>query len=238
MKTGIIYRTTNLVNGKHYIGQTTQGIERRKYEHFYYKNRDNSKFRTALRKYKPEDWGWEILSENVPQEYLNELEVFLIWFHDCHNQGYNSTLGGDDNPMNGKKHTEEAKQKMSKAHLGQTLSEEHKRKLILSRVGTFQSEEAKLKISIANKGKTRSEVFKKQLSQSLIGNKRNLGKTRNEEKKRLLFTYKVTRPDDTVEITKNLRNYCKENKLTFSHMYEIIKSGRKHKGYRVEKING
>ena len=229
---GTIYKATNLINGKIYIGQTIKSLARRQYEHFYYKNRDNSKFRTALRKYKPEDWKWEILVENIPAEQLNDLERAYIWGLSSYEFGYNSTRGGDENPMNGRNHTEETKQKMSKAHLGQKLSEAHKRKLILSRIGVPHSEETKLKISVANKGKIRTENFKKQVSLNKKGeNNHNFGKPLAQQVKdkiassRATVNYKITKPAAATEVVKNLRKYCREHKLTFSHMYEIIKTG-------------
>lgn len=55
--------------------------------------------------------------------------------------------------MTGKKHTNEAKIKMSKASKGRLKSEEHKLKIALSNTGKFQSEQKRRKISESRKGK-------------------------------------------------------------------------------------
>jgi len=89
---------------------------------------------------------------------------------------------GKKNPFWGKKHTEETKQKISKAHKGKKLSEETKRKMRLSRVGKKPalgckvSDETKAKISkalIGEKnpmwGKHHSEEIRKKISESRQG---------------------------------------------------------------------
>ena len=80
MRTGIIYRATNLINGKCYVGQTIQTLEKRIIAHYAKSKTINYKFSNSLRKYKKEDWKWEIILENVAFEHLNELEMFLIWY--------------------------------------------------------------------------------------------------------------------------------------------------------------
>lgn len=71
-------------------------------------------------------------------------------------------------PFLGRKHTEEAKKKLSQAHKGKTLSEEHKKKIgeasrrWQKEVGF--SEETRKKLSEINKGHTLSEEGKKKIS--------------------------------------------------------------------------
>lgn len=62
------------------------------------------------------------------------------------------SASGINNPFYGKKHSEEAKNKMRLARLGKKLSEETKRKLIESRLGKSHSEETKRKMSEAHRG--------------------------------------------------------------------------------------
>lgn len=105
---------------------------------------------------------------------------------------------GKKSPMLGKCHTEESKNKMSKAkkgnkfRLGKKLSEKDRIKLSLAHIGFKHSETTKKKLSKINKGKILSEEHKKKISKSrkgvksseetkkkisksLIGNKRSLG---------------------------------------------------------------
>ncbi len=91
MKTGI-YRFTNKINQKNYIGQSFN-IEKRYEEHKYnYRHLDN-KFYRALRKYGFDSFDFEIL-ELCEMQDLNEKEMFYINYYDSYSNGYNSTLGG------------------------------------------------------------------------------------------------------------------------------------------------
>lgn len=93
---GIIYRATNLTNGKVYIGQTTTPLKVRIYNHFRNakRNPDGNYFYRALNKYDRKDWKWDILIK-AEKERLNDLERFYI--AECNSYGkggYNSTIGG------------------------------------------------------------------------------------------------------------------------------------------------
>lgn len=89
---GIIYKITNNVNGKSYIGQTRQGIQFRWCQHT--NSKDNSYFHKAIRKYGKDNFTIDILEE-CPVEILNEREIFYIAKYDTFKNGYNLTIGGD-----------------------------------------------------------------------------------------------------------------------------------------------
>ena len=91
---GIIYKITNKVNGKSYIGQTRYTIEFRWKQHQHKK--DNTYFHNAIKKYGIENFSIEILEEcNI--EDLNSREIYYIAKYDTFNNGYNLTIGGDGN---------------------------------------------------------------------------------------------------------------------------------------------
>ena len=91
---GIIYKITNKVNGKSYIGQTRYTIEFRWRQHQHKK--DNTYFHNAIHKYGIENFNIEILEE-CDIEDLNSREIFYIAKYDTFNNGYNLTIGGDGN---------------------------------------------------------------------------------------------------------------------------------------------
>lgn len=101
---GWIYKITNQINGKMYIGKTEHAdpIERWK-EHIREKEKDRSKnrpFYRALNKYGIENFDFQVIDECNDSNNLCELEVYYIdkyrtfvGFDNCN--GYNCTIGGD-----------------------------------------------------------------------------------------------------------------------------------------------
>ena len=98
MSKSIIYKATNVKTNKSYIGQTTQTLKKRQYQHINdaKKGRYNSYFHRTIRKYGPESFTWEILFEGeCSSNKLNDLEIFYIGYYDTFNNGYNLTIGGE-----------------------------------------------------------------------------------------------------------------------------------------------
>lgn len=87
-----IYKITNQLNNKSYIGQSIH-IEQRWQEHLY-QSSQCSLIKYALHKYGVNNFSFEILEE-CSQEKLNEREQYWINYYDSFNNGYNLTLGGD-----------------------------------------------------------------------------------------------------------------------------------------------
>lgn len=94
---GYIYKVTNLINGKIYIGQTIQTVKNRWYRHCgksgISKEEMNTHFKRALLKYGKENFKVETLEKCDPTE-LDEKEKYYIAYYNSYKEGYNSTLGG------------------------------------------------------------------------------------------------------------------------------------------------
>lgn len=94
----VIYKVTNLVNQKMYIGKT-YNFEKRKREHLY--DIDNElPFHKALKKYGLKSFKWEIIDTASTDEEIKEKEIYWIkrlntCIHSPNSQGYNVTLGGE-----------------------------------------------------------------------------------------------------------------------------------------------
>lgn len=90
-----IYKITNDINNKVYIGQTSFSIEKRFSEHC----KDAFKFKaekrplySAMRKYGIENFHVELLEET---ENPNEREKYWIQKFNTYHNGYNATIGGE-----------------------------------------------------------------------------------------------------------------------------------------------
>lgn len=84
---------------------------------------------------------------------------------------------GNNNPMFGKNHTEEAKAKISKGNVGRRRSEEAKMKIRKARTGKRMSEETKAKlVHNGMLGKHHSEEAKAKIGMANLGEKSGLWK--------------------------------------------------------------
>jgi group I intron endonuclease len=93
----IIYKVTNLINNKIYIGQTITSLNKRKTKHFceakLYKKYP---FPRALLKYGKENFKWEIIDTAIDRFDLDQKEIKWINFYNSTNIefGYNLCIGG------------------------------------------------------------------------------------------------------------------------------------------------
>ena len=94
-----IYKITNKINGKIYIGQSVDIYRRWKDEKTRAFNQNSSEYNTkksrAFRKYGLENFLFEVVEE-CSKEQLDEKERFWINKYDSYTNGYNETLGGQD----------------------------------------------------------------------------------------------------------------------------------------------
>jgi len=95
-----IYKITNNINNKSYIGKSIKIEERWKYhkERMYNTKEWNKPLYKAFRKYGVENFSFEILEsyEEDNIDLLNEREKYYIKYYNTFGQtGYNATLGGD-----------------------------------------------------------------------------------------------------------------------------------------------
>jgi group I intron endonuclease len=88
-----IYKHTNKLNGKVYIGQTKREVEERWSDGV---RNYNQHFRNAIKKYGWENFDHEIVSDNLTFDEANKLEKILIERFESMNpdKGYNKTSGG------------------------------------------------------------------------------------------------------------------------------------------------
>lgn len=164
-----IYRITNKVNGKTYIGQ-----------HKYKKLNDSYMgsgihITRAIKKYGKENFEKEILEFDIPNVGLaNDWEQMYILFERAKGKAeYNIANGGNgvgtvsletrkkiSNLNKGRCHTEEHKRKVSESLKDHSVSDGTKRKISESMKGKHFSDEHKRKLAEAHKGERKGKHWK------------------------------------------------------------------------------
>lgn len=94
-----IYKITNQLNNKCYIGQTTD-YKRRFQEHknLGYGVEENKLLYYAIKKYGIENFSFEVIEDKTSK--YNEREKYWIQYYDSFENGYNMTEGGEEPPLN------------------------------------------------------------------------------------------------------------------------------------------
>lgn len=109
----VIYKITNKINGKVYIGQTIQNLPRRWAEHIYKSGKINKPLYNSIKKYGKESFIIKEIDGANSLSELNYKEWLLIHQHNSldRKSGYNLKEGG-----NNKTYSIASKSKMSKTH--------------------------------------------------------------------------------------------------------------------------
>lgn len=136
MKSNEVYKITNKLTNKVYIGITNQGSGAR-YRHHWYESRigEPSPIHRSMTKYGEENFTLEIIDFADTYDELKEKEKYWIkWYNSTDRSiGYNLTEGGDG--TFGRMHSEETKEKIRQKALGRKASEDTKKKMSESRKG-------------------------------------------------------------------------------------------------------
>ena len=240
---GSIYKITNTVNGKSYIGQTIRDAEKTRIP-VHLNGHGNVSIKQAIEKYGKDAFTYEILHDGIIPELLDALESEAIKkFNTVFPHGYNLTTGG------GGTHSEETRQKISNANKGRTAWNKGKRGILQP------SEETCLKISEALTGITRSKETRRKISEGLKGHPCyknrtawNKGKSPSEEtrrkqseakkgKKRPPFTDETRRK--LSEANKGEKNHFYGKTLSQEHRRKLSKAitGEKHSSESKQKMS-
>jgi group I intron endonuclease len=162
---GMVYKITNIINGKMYVGQTTKTLKQRWAAHVYdsvgdRKKQHNSYLHSAIEKHGKNNFIIEVLVECPDKKSMDEAEKLHIEkLSTVRPKGYNISLGGTA-CMHGRRMSAEAKQRISESLKRAYASGKRKPN------GPIHDDESKKKISI-----------------SLLGNKRSVGRVHSPETK-------------------------------------------------------
>jgi group I intron endonuclease len=161
-ETAIVYQARNLVNGHRYIGFTTQGLPKRKEQHFKSARVKQPRFRFqhAIAKYGPENFVFEVIADFDGDEELAKLYEYEAIA--AYKPEYNLSYGGDGGRL-----SDETKAKLSAkatgrigTHLGKKFSDETRRRM---------SEAMKGKPHLGARGKKRDPDVVERIRQATLG---------------------------------------------------------------------
>lgn len=94
MRTYFIYKATNLINGKSYIGKTTQ-FKERIWQHLRMYEKEDCLFHQEIDKYGIDNFSWEVLDTTDTNEKAVELEKqYVEKYQTLKPLGYNMNKGG------------------------------------------------------------------------------------------------------------------------------------------------
>ena len=246
-----IYKITNIINSKAYIGITANTMKYRFEEHIYRSEKGGKyKIHYAIRKYGKENFDIEMITATDNKEHALLIESENIKKYDSLANGYNMNEGGTgllyhtddtkkkmsdnnhwkgkkrsgiDNPMFGREHSEESKKVMSEKKIGVFAGEKH------PLFGKHHSEETKEKIRQRALGRPspRKDVI---LSEET---KRKMSETK---KGKVSYTKKwlITFPDNHQEEIDNMAEFCRKYNLNRGNMSSVASGRLNHyKKYKV-----
>jgi hypothetical protein len=184
-----VYRITNTVLNKHYYGVRTSKIDPKLDLGFKYFSSSSDKEFIQIQKENPQDYKYKIIKIFNSRVEAAELEIFLHKkFNVVVNESFynkaNSTSSGWDTT-------------------GTILSNEHREKLSMAKIGTSRTNETKLKISNSTKGIPKppfSHEHREKLSMAKKGKPSNqLGISRTNETKLKMSNAQKGVPKEQVE---------------------------------------
>lgn len=214
-----IYKITNDINQKVYIGMTERTIEERFKEHCReYKQRRCEKrpLYSAMKKYGPEHFHVELVEEtNSPEER----EQYWIKYYNSYKEGYNATIGGD-----GKSHIDNNEiEKMLEAYnrLGTVVAVRQETGHDVGCISRFLKQAG---IQVATAQEINKERYSKQVAQCDKKTHERL-KTFNSlaDAARYLQEKQISTSKDTYGIASHIGHVCKgQRSSAYGFYWEFI----------------
>jgi group I intron endonuclease len=234
----IIYRITNLVNNKLYIGKTERFLKERWKEHLISSQNPNNinHLYLSMRLYGVDKFIIEIIDTANDKNELNVKEKYWIKFYDSQNEkkGYNVLEGG-----NGGKQPPEIRKligkKISKKNKGRIVSKETRDKISKKNKGRIISKEARLTTSNTLKEKFRRGICKPNYHMKGKFKEKHpfYGKHRSEETKRRMSLAKKGKTWEQIYKKEEVREKKREH---FSKRM-VGENNINNKGYKIEDWN-
>lgn len=213
-----VYRITCTANNKIYIGSTSN-LRKRQHDHFADMRRgahSNRHMQSAWNKYGEQSFCFEVLEYVMPWSRVDREQYWLDSLKPYdHAIGFNVAIRAR----------------------GDKLSAEHRANISRSNMGHVVTAESRAKMSAAKKGKMPSLAAREKAWASARGHIVSRETRAMLAEKRSIITWLITMPNGHTITIKNLKQFCRDNDLSFSHMGAVAKGKRRHhKGWKCQKV--
>jgi group I intron endonuclease len=248
----IIYKVTNTINGKIYVGQTVKSLKRRWSDHCA-KSSTCLALKAAINLHGRENFTIEQIDVASNIDDLNKKEI--KWIADLKSfgdLGYNLCLGGEG--KSGYKQKPESVEAMRQKKMGKKLTVEHKVRISAGNTGKIMSEESKRKISQSHMGMKHSKETLAKLSKIRLGKKHSadskakiglagLGKKHSNESIKKMSENKqaIKKPVlclNNGSIYESINEASKKLNISSGGICRSVKTGWATNGYKFQLVKG
>lgn len=208
----VIYKTTNLINGKFYIGFDSLNRSIKQYPG------SGIKLKLAIKKYGIENFEKTVL-EKVNEDNWQDREKYWISKFNAQIYGYNIANGGDGgSTRKGYINSKNMRKNISKSLKNKLLSEKHKKSLR----GIPKTESHKNKLKEIMSGRTLTKEHKENVSKSLKG--REITKEHRE---------KLSKVRKGIKFSDEWKNNISKRKISKETRDKISKARSAMKGSKI-----
>ena len=241
-----IYKITCLINGKVYIGYTSQTLKERFSQHVCTSNKTKGlcKMQRAILKHKKENFKIELVEECDTLEQAALQEEFWISNLNSYEEGYNSTTGGWNQKVSGKKNwhgrcrikTLAAQKAWRESEAGVKFIEEARQRFLKTKPQQYVTKEGY---------KRGTEKYQKWLMGTPEGTekrKRSATNMRKVQKIKHNGIFELIDPQGNTHIitieTGGIKQFCKDNNLSWCSFYHSLKYAKTAKKWSKSKNYG
>ncbi len=237
----IIYKVTNNINKKCYIGQTVKTLKERKRTHSWGKQLIHK----AIKKYKKENFTWEIVDDTC-QSYDELLEMechYIIQYHSyCKEWGYNLTHGGEGSL--GRECKKETRKMISNSNKGKVPwnkgltkeTDDRIKKQSETQQGYKHSKETRKKQSEKAKVRSNTSEYKQRFQKVMRSDKTN--KKRSETIRKNGMSKGKKNPRYRHDIDDNIIKDMHNNGMTYQKIADVYKCSKGMIYKRFKKMRG
>lgn len=239
-----IYAWINEIDGKMYIGQTTNLYKRVYCEMNNLRNNKPQnliKLERAVKKYGIENFRVIQLLE-CPREYLNKIEKLLIEYYDTKKNGYNCTYGGEG--TFGHIVTEEQRKKQKenmRAYWTNDRKKQHAEKMKMWFYSKPKDDQNRMcagnywwldkKYKEKQLENTRNSLTLERIEKQ----RKSIIKYYEKNKSKKLKCFSIINPAGDKVLVEGISKFCEKNKLSCCNIKKVLNGNKQHhKGWHID----